>query len=124
VVAVLKTPPKTKLAALADARPVVRRLRDLFGLRVVASLLDVDPGNLSRYLGGGRTINAEATRRAIDLDHVLARAAQVFVGSAIIAWLTGHSQAFAGARPIDMLATDGPSPLLDELSRIAEGGYA
>lgn len=108
---------------LADVRPTIERLRDILGLRVLASLLQVDAGNLTRYLNGRRSLNAESRRRAIDLDHVLARAAQVFVGQAITRWLTGHSQVFAGARPIDVLATDGPSPLLDELSRIESGAY-
>jgi hypothetical protein len=120
----LKSPPAAKLAKLGKAHPELERLRELFGLRGAADLIRVDAGNLKRFLDGKPTLGTDALARAIDVDHVLARAAQVFVGTAIIAWLTGHSQRFAGARPIDVLTADGPGPLLDELERIREGGYA
>ncbi|HVA29059.1 MAG TPA: hypothetical protein VNF68_12830 [Candidatus Baltobacteraceae bacterium] len=110
--------------ALADVRPMVERLRSIFGVRALAKLLGTDPGNLTRYLNRHRGLNGDATRRVIDLDHVLTRAAQVMMGSTILKWLEGHSIAFYGARPIDVLRDEGPGPLLDEISRIESGGYA
>ncbi len=115
---------KANLRALGDVRPMIERLKAVFGVRVLAALLHVDASNLTKFLAGRRGLSGETRQRAIDLDHVLTRAAQIFVGRTIIDWLTGHSVAFGGARPIDVLATAGPTPLLDELSRIASGGYA
>ncbi len=109
---------------LADVRPMVERLRDVFGVPVLAELLDIDASNLSKFLAGRRSLSGEVRLRAIDLDHVLTSAAQVFVGRAIFDWLTGHSVSFGGARPIDVLADTGAPPLLEELSRIASGAYA
>ncbi|MHB8198062.1 MAG: hypothetical protein ACYDGW_07995 [Vulcanimicrobiaceae bacterium] len=113
---------KPNLAVLADVRPMMTRLQDVFGLRTLGELLNIDGSNLNAYLHGRRSLPAHIAQRAIDLDHVLTRAAQLFSGEVVIDWLQGQMPTFAGARPIDVLATHGAGPLLDELQRIESGG--
>lgn len=108
---------------LADVRPLVERLKNVFGLTALAAVLNADKGNLSRFLSGTRGISGDIAQRAIDVDHVLTRAAQIFESDVIGDWLTGYDQQLGG-RPIDVLTVQGAGPLIDTLDRIESGGYA
>ncbi|MEO6990335.1 MAG: hypothetical protein ABI346_03785 [Candidatus Baltobacteraceae bacterium] len=115
---------ESELEAFRDVRPTLARLRAAFGLRTLAALLDTDPGNLSRSLAGKRRLPPEIARRAIDLDHVLTRAAQIFQPPVVLDWLLGGDPFLNGARPVDVLATHGAGPLLEALDGAAAGAYA
>jgi len=109
---------------LRDLRPMVERLKVVFGLRGLAALLNTDPGNLSRFLSGRRPLSSQVARRSVDLDHVLMRAALIFEPETILDWLTGNEPFLAHARPIDVLAVHGAGPLIAALDGIAVGSYA
>ncbi len=69
-------------------------------------------------------LSPEIARRALDLDHVLARALQIMAPETVIDWLEGMEPTFNFARPIDVLALQGSAPLLTILDRIEAGAYA
>ena len=43
---------------------------------------------------------------------------------AALLWLEGSNSFFGGARPIDVLAIDGPGPVLEALAAFEQGGFA
>ena len=104
--------------------PIELLKKRLKGLRPAARALGIDHGNLAKMLERSRPIPNEISQRALDLDYVIEKALHVLVGRSVVDWLTGHSIAFGGARPVDVLAAEGPAPLIAELSRKASGGYA
>ena len=112
------------LSALSDVRPVARRLANALGLGDLARLVDMDLSNLSEFLAGRRGLPRETAIRLIDVEFLLSRAAQVFVGRAAADWLLSGDIRRGGARRIDILAADGVGALLDDLERIAEGVYS
>jgi len=60
----------------------------------------------------------------IDLDSVLSHSTRVFVPQAAMDWLVGNEPFFDGARPIDVLASQGASPLIAALAAIEATAYA
>jgi len=116
--------PVRKLGGLASMRPRLARLTEVLGVRPVAALLGTDASNLSKALAGKRDLSPEIARRALELDHVLARALQIMEPQTVIDWLEGTEPTFGCARPIDVLAMQGSGPLLAVLDRVASGGYA
>lgn len=116
--------PVRRLGRLADMQPRVARLAETLGLRPVAALLDTDPSNLAKAIAGKRDLPASIAKRALDLDHVLARAMQVFEPLVVVDWLEGAEPTLGFARPIDVLASRGSAPLLEVLDRIEAGAYA
>lgn len=109
---------------LQELRPIVERLKAVFGLRALATILNTDAGNLSRFLSGRRALSDQVARRSVDLDHVLMRAALIFELDVIPDWLTGNEPFLRHARPIDVLAVHGAGPLIVALDGIAAGSYA
>jgi uncharacterized protein (DUF2384 family) len=116
--------PVRKLGGLASMRPRLARLTEVLGVRPVAALLGTDASNLSKALAGKRDLSPEIARRALDLDHVLARALQIMEPQVVIDWLEGSEPTFGFARPIDVLALRGSAPVLDVLDRLEAGAYA
>lgn len=116
--------PAGKLGRLASMQPRLERLKDLFGVRPLAALLDTDPSNLSKAIAGTRDLPPEIAKRALDLEYVLARALQLMDPQVVLDWLEGADPAFGFARPIDILAVRGTAPLLTILDRLESGAYA
>lgn len=110
-------------AVLSDPRPMVERLKDVFGLRALAEIVNIDPSSLSQFLGGRRSLPSELLHRFSDVYYVLSRAAQVMDAKVIEDWLVGIDPAL-GARPIDVLSVRGAAPLIMVLDRIEAGAYA
>jgi hypothetical protein len=113
-----------QLNELADVRPIAQRLHAVFGSRNLARLLDVDPSNLENAVAGRRPFPGQLATKLIDLEFLLSRVAQVFVGQGIIDWLLSADVHRAGARRIDIFASAGVAPLLEDLDRLTQGGYA
>lgn len=107
----------------SDGRAKLRTLLAALGEPQLAELLDTDRESIREVLRDP-TRAEDVDRRIEDAHYVVSRASPVFVGKAVRDWLFGHSVAFYGARPIDVLKTDGPARLIDELARISDGGYA
>jgi hypothetical protein len=58
-------------------------------------------------------------------DHALvSRMLSLMTPEAALLWLQGSEPFFGGARPVNVLALDGTSPLLDALDAIEQGGFA
>lgn len=55
---------------------------------------------------------------------VVSRLLSLMIPEAALLWLEGSNSFFGGARPIDVLAIDGPGPVLEALAAFERGGYA
>jgi uncharacterized protein (DUF2384 family) len=98
----------------------LRRLVKLLGNNQLGALLGVAKSQPSRWLRGD-PIAAENERRILDLDYVIARAVRVIYPDEVGAWLTYQVPTLGWARPIDVLATDGPEAVTRALDVIEEG---
>ncbi len=116
-------PPKNP-QALADVVPLVERLEAAFGTRPLAKLLDVGPSSITNWKRRRHTISPEYAQRIIDLHDVLVRTLQVFQPRVAMDWLVGNEPFLNGARPLDVLVTQGAAPLIDALAAIAAAAYA
>jgi len=63
-------------------------------------------------------------RRIIDLHDVLTRILRVYSREAAAIWLVGSEPLLGGARPIDVLVTEGAAPVIRTIDAIAEGAHA
>ena len=109
---------------LALAGPVLGRLVKALGTNAAARLLGADRAQVSRWSGGSESISAEMGRRIVDLNDVLSRILRVYNREAAALWLTGSEPLLGGARPIDVLVTEGAAPLIRAIDGIAAGAYA
>ncbi|RNL51410.1 DUF2384 domain-containing protein [Arthrobacter oryzae] len=55
---------------------------------------------------------------------VVSRLLSLMGPEAALLWLQGSEPFFGGARPIDVLAIDGPAPVLEALNAFEQGGFA
>ena len=109
---------------LASAGPVLGRLVKALGTNAAARLLGADRAQVSRWSGGSESISAEMGRRIVDLNDVLSRILRVYNREAAALWLTGSEPLLGGARPIDVLVTEGAAPVIRAIDGIAAGAYA
>lgn len=110
--------------ALSDVRPLLARLVEALGTNAAARLLNVDRAQVSRWGSRREAISAEMARRIVDLHDVFTRILRVFPRAAAAMWLTGSEPLLAGARPIDVLVTEGAAPVIRAIDGIAQGAYA
>jgi hypothetical protein len=74
---------------------------------------------------GPEDVDAMVTRVAGPDGHVVvSRLLALMVPGAALLWLGGSNSFFRGARPIDVLAIDGPAPVLDALDAFEQGEFA
>lgn len=80
---------------------------------------------------GARAVPAAATQQQptpptgvsqAELDRVLVEVRQVWAGSAAVVWMTSANAQLEGNRPLDVLAAEGPGPVLEALEAGAWGG--
>ena len=116
--------PDADFSVLTDVRPIAQRLANVLGIGAVARLVDMDPVDLSDFLAGRREISGATATRLIDAEFLLSRVAQVFVGRAGTDWLLSSDVRHSGARRIDVFATAGLAPIIEDLERLAEGSCA
>jgi uncharacterized protein (DUF2384 family) len=110
--------------SLADVAPLLARLLEALGTNAAARLLGADRAQVSRWAAGTESIGQEMGRRIIDLHDVLTRIMRVYGREAAAMWLVGSEPLLGGARPIDVLVTEGASPVVRAIDGIAEGAYA
>jgi Protein of unknown function (DUF2384) len=115
--------PPADAAALADIRPLFRRLVKAFGPRPLSRLLDVGPGTVANWTSGHRTMSAEMIRRVIALHDIWTRALQIFQPATAARWLVGNEPLLEGQRPIDVLTVRGAAPVIEALDNIDVGAY-
>jgi uncharacterized protein (DUF2384 family) len=110
--------------SLADVAPLLTRLLEALGTNAAARLLVADRAQVSRWAAGTESIGQEMGRRIIDLHDVLTRIMRVYGREAAALWLVGSEPLLGGARPIDVLVTEGAAPVVRAIDGIAEGAYA
>lgn len=110
--------------ALSDVRPLLARLVNAYGVRALATLLDVSPGAVANWKSGHRNMSTEMTKRVIDLHDVLNRALQVFPPDTAARWLVGNEPFLDYRRPIDVLVLRGVAPVIEALEAVDAGAYA
>jgi uncharacterized protein (DUF2384 family) len=110
--------------SLADVAPLLTRLLEALGTNAAARLLGADRAQVSRWSAGTESIGQEMGRRIIDLHDVLTRIMRVYGRETAAMWLVGSEPLLGGARPIDVLVTEGAAPVVRAIDGIAEGAYA
>jgi uncharacterized protein (DUF2384 family) len=110
--------------SLADVAPLLTRLLEALGTNAAARLLGADRAQVSRWAAGTESIGQEMGRRIIDLHDVLTRIMRVYGRETAAMWLVGSEPLLGGARPIDVLVTEGAAPVVRAIDGIAEGAYA
>jgi len=116
--------PAREAEALADVHPLLARMVAAYTPATVAGLLGVDKSAVSLWLAGRRKISPPMRGRILEVHDVLSRVHQVFNPTLAARWLLGHEPRLGGARPVDVLAQRGASPVIDALEGIAAGGFA
>ena len=109
---------------LADVRPLLARIVEALGTNAAARLLGADRAQVSRWGAGTELVGVEMGRRIVDLHDILTRILRVYHRDAAAMWLLGSEPLLGGARPIDVLALEGASPLVRAIDGIAQGAYA
>ena len=109
---------------LADVRPLLKRIVDAVGTNAAGRLLGADRAQVSRWGGGTESIGAEMGRRIVDLHDVLTRILRTYNPEAAAMWLVGSEPLLGGARPIDVLTTEGAAPVIRAIDGIMQGAYA
>jgi hypothetical protein len=61
--------------------------------------------------------------KLLDLDHVIAPAAQTWHPTVVIDWMTTGNGFLEGARPIDVLLQRGSAEVIDALKASLSGAY-
>ena len=107
-----------------DVRPLLARIIEALGTNAAARLLDADRGQVSRWGSGKEAVSAEMGRRIVDLHDVLTRILRVYSREAASIWLIGSEPLLGGARPIDVLVSEGASPVVRAIDGISQGAYA
>jgi len=111
-------------AGLQDVHPLLARLVRSYNASTVASIVNVDRAQVSRWMSGRDPISEEMSARIAAVHAVLLRAHQVLTAKNVASWLFGSEPLLGGARPIDALALRGAGPVLDALDGIEDGAVA
>lgn len=136
----LKTPVRrasaAKLTAVGGARssriaaddPLseqrVLYLTNVFTRAQLAKMIGVSPSQTSRWASGEERPGPVAAPALIDLEHVYSRARLVWGGDAARIWMESANVFLEGARPVDVLVTEGPARVLQALDAEMWGGAA
>lgn len=82
-------------------------------------------GRVARPLSASVTQQQPTPRTGVsqaELDRVLVEVRQVWAGNAAMIWMTSANAQLEGNRPLDVLAVEGPGPVLQALEAGAWGG--
>jgi uncharacterized protein (DUF2384 family) len=109
---------------LADVTPLLARLVTSLGTNAAGRLLGADRAQISRWSKGTEKISSEMGRRIIDLHDVLTRILRIYGHEAAAMWLVGSEPLLGGARPIDVLVTEGAAPVIRAIDGIEQGAFA
>lgn len=107
---------------LAEQR--VLFLSNVFSRVQLAKWIGVSPSQTSRWASGEERPGPAAAPALIDLEHVYSRARLVWGGDSARIWLESANAFLEGARPLDVLLTEGASRVLQALDAEMWGGAA
>jgi uncharacterized protein (DUF2384 family) len=131
-----KKAPTRKAAVRGDARtgrvaaddPLsgqrVLYLANVFSRAELARLIGVSPSQTSRWASGEERPGPAAAPALIDLEHVYSRARLVWGGDSARIWMESANAFLGGARPLDVLLTEGAARVLQTLDAEMWGGAA
>jgi uncharacterized protein (DUF2384 family) len=134
--AAVKRAPTKKAAAVRAARtgrvaaddPLstqrVVYLASVFSRAQLAKLIGVSPSQTSRWASGEERPGPVAAPALIDLEHVYSRARLVWGGDSARIWMESANAFLGGARPLDVLLTEGAARVLQSLDAEMWGGAA
>jgi hypothetical protein len=101
--------------------PKLERLIEALGSNGAADVLGIDRSQLSRCARGKEGISQELARRISDVEYVLDRALQTMNADAIGPWLTAPEPLLRDRVPLNVLAKEGPTPVVNALEAIYAG---
>lgn len=119
--------PRTAPRVAADdplSRHRVEYLATVFSRAELARWIGVSPSQTSRWASGEERPGPVAAPALIDLEHVYSRARLVWGGETARVWLESSNVFLSGARPLDVLLTDGVAAVLEALDAEMWGGAA
>lgn len=125
--AVARTPVKKAGRVAADDPLSAQRvlyLTDVFSRAQLAKLIGVSPSQTSRWASGEERPGPAAAPALIDLEHVYSRARLVWGGESARIWMESANVFLGGARPLDVLLTEGAARVLQTLDAEMWGGAA
>ena len=102
----------------------MKLLGEAFTQTQLAKLFGVSPSQTSRWTSGEERPSPSAAPALIDLEHVYARARLVWGSETARIWMESSNAFLAGARPLDVLRTEGPGRVLEALDAEMWGGAA
>ncbi|MCU1328180.1 MAG: hypothetical protein JWN34_3550 [Bryobacterales bacterium] len=115
---------RPEASGLADVSPLLARIVDALGTNATSRMLAADRAQVSRWMSGTEAISLEMGRRIVDLHDVLTRIMRVYPANAAALWLVGSEPLLGGARPIDVVVTEGAAPVIRAIDGIAQGAFA
>jgi hypothetical protein len=99
-------------------------LANVFSRAQLAQWIGVSPSQTSRWASGEERPGPAAAPALIDLEHVYSRARLVWGGDSARIWMESANAFLGGARPLDVLLTDGAARVLQTLDAEMWGGAA
>lgn len=99
-------------------------LVNVFSRAQLAKWIGVSPSQTSRWASGEERPGPAAAPALIDLEHVYSRARLVWGGGSARIWMESANAFLGGARPLDVLLTDGAARVLQALDAEMWGGAA
>jgi uncharacterized protein (DUF2384 family) len=99
-------------------------LANVFSRAQLAKLIGVSPSQTSRWASGEERPGPTAAPALIDLEHVYSRARLVWGGDSARIWMESANAFLGGARPLDVLLTEGAARVLQTLDAEMWGGAA
>jgi hypothetical protein len=99
-------------------------LVNVFSRAQLARWIGVSPSQTSRWASGEERPGPAAAPALIDLEHVYSRARLVWGGDSARIWMESANAFLGGARPLDVLLTDGAARALQALDAEMWGGAA
>jgi hypothetical protein len=115
---------KKPISVTALANRDLERIVEILGQNQAARILDVDRSQLSRCIRGAEGIGSTLAVRITNLQYVLTRALQVMHADEVGPWLTEGEPLLGGSIPLNVLAIDGPAPVVAALDALVSGAFA
>ncbi|MGI8575193.1 MAG: antitoxin Xre/MbcA/ParS toxin-binding domain-containing protein [Egibacteraceae bacterium] len=94
------------------------------GATSVARMLRVARSQPGRWVRGTEQPSARSTRHLVDLDYVVSRLAQLYEPATATTWIASPNAFLNGARPIDVLLTEGPAEVIAAIDASVAGSFA
>lgn len=130
---VKRAPTRTVVGAARTARvaaddPLSKQrilfLANVFSRAQLAEWIGVSPSQTSRWASGEERPGPAAAPALIDLEHIYSRARLVWGSDSARIWMESANAFLGGARPLDVLLTDGAARVLQALDAEMWGGAA